>query len=67
MQLAVNEIDELSKTQLPLGLGTKIIQVERELVTIEKNIESLREKMSVIDQRRKEARQCLFKFRTQKS
>lgn len=38
MQLAVNEIDELSKTQLALGLGTKIIQVDRELVTIEKNI-----------------------------
>lgn len=66
-QLASKNIEESRKTQLALGLGLKLSEVQRELVTIERDMESLKKKMTLIDQKKDEAHLSILKLRKQQA
>ncbi|KAL6208038.1 hypothetical protein ACLB2K_018990 [Fragaria x ananassa] len=67
IKLASKNKEESRKTQLALGLGLKLSEVQRELVTIERDMESLKKKMTLIDQKKDEAHQYIFKLRKQQA
>ncbi|KAB2627859.1 hypothetical protein D8674_032654 [Pyrus ussuriensis x Pyrus communis] len=67
IKVSREKVDELTKSQLAFRRGPIFKEVERELKVIERDIERLKGKLPLMEQRKYEAQQCILTLRKQQS